>query len=619
MAKMSKRSILISFAFLLFSALTAQERGRVRDFGIEPGILDPGLWNAITDVKGVKVGHKTLVNGDSVRTGVTIILPHDGNLFTEKVPAAVWVGNGFGKAIGFTQVKELGNLETPIALTNTLSVFTVADGLVDHMLSFPENSEVRSVNPVVGETNDGWLNDIRGQHVRRSDVADALGNATSGRVEEGNVGAGTGTLCMGYKGGIGTSSRILSESNGGYTVGVLVQTNFGGILTIDGAPVGKELGNHYLAEKVKHKVDGSCMIIIATDAPLSERNLERLAKRSFLALGRVGSFMSNGSGDYAIAFTTHPGCRIPHHAENPVFHSPQLENNHISPLFLAVVEATEEAIYNSLFMAEDMKSHMERRVKALPINKTLDILDNYSRLDSKTLKLFNGKDLDGWYTFLQHRGRNNDPKEVFTVHDGMIRISGEEWGCITTEEEYENYRLLVEFKWAEKTFEPRLDNARDCGLLLHSQGEDGGSQGIWMHSIECQIIEGGTGDIIVVGDGSDRFSVTCKVDPKKPGNALVYHPEGEEVTIRQGRINWYGRDPEWKDQLGFRGKKDVEKPAGEWNVLECIANGDQLTFFLNGTLVNRATQVKPSGGRIQIQSEAAEIYIRKVELTPYLN
>ncbi len=357
--------------------LSGQERGRIRDFGINPGILNPGTWNAITDVKGVKVGHKTLIAGDSIRTGVTVVIPHAGNLFQEKVPAAVSVGNGFGKALGFTQVVELGNLETPIALTNTLGVFTAAEALVSYTLDLPGNSGVRSVNPVAGETNDGWLNHIRGRHVLESDVLAALTAAASGPVEEGNVGAGTGTLCMGFKGGIGTSSRVLPGDKGGYTVGVLVQTNFGGILAINGAPVGKELKNHYMAQEINHKVDGSCMVVIATDAPLSARNLERLASRSFLALGRVGSFMSNGSGDYAIAFSTNPQCRIPHKPEQEVVNRMELGNDFISPLFLAVVEATEEAIYNSLFMAEDMTGYLGRFMPALPLEQTLEILDRF--------------------------------------------------------------------------------------------------------------------------------------------------------------------------------------------------------------------------------------------------
>ena len=368
-------SMLLALPFLL----TGQERGRIRDFGINQGILNPGTWNAITDVKGVKVGHKTLIGGDSIRTGVTVVIPHEGNLFQEKVPAAVSVGNGFGKALGFTQVEELGNLETPIALTNTLGVFRAADALVSYTLDLPGNSGVRSVNPVAGETNDGWLNDIRGRYVQESDVLSALTAAVSGPVEEGNVGAGTGTLCLGFKGGIGTSSRVLPLDKGGYTVGVIVQTNFGGILTIDGAPVGEELKNHYMAQQVDHKLDGSCMVVIATDAPLSARNLERLARRSFLALGRVGSFMSNGSGDYAIAFTTHPQCRIPYEPEQEVVTRVELGNDFISPLFLAVVESTEEAIYNSLFMAEDMTGYQGRFMPALPLEQTLEILNRFGR------------------------------------------------------------------------------------------------------------------------------------------------------------------------------------------------------------------------------------------------
>lgn len=371
-----KRTWILSllWAFSLFS-LTAQERGRIREFGIEPGILTPGTWNAITDVEGVKVGHQTLITGDSVRTGVTVIVPHDGNLFLEKVPAAVSVGNGFGKALGFTQVMELGNLETPIALTNTLSVFTVANGLLDHMLSLTGNEGARSINPVVGETNDGWLNDIRGRHVSTSDVQAALDAASTGPVTEGNVGAGTGTMCLGFKGGIGTSSRALPISKGGYTLGVLVQTNFGGNLTIEGVPVGENLNDPFLANEAPVDRGGSCMVMIATDAPLSDRNLERLAKRSFLALGKVGSFMSNGSGDYAIAFTTHPDCRIHHYSRIPISNSPQVGNDFLSALFQAVVEATEEAIYNSLFMASDMSGYRGRNVEALPIAKTLEIMN----------------------------------------------------------------------------------------------------------------------------------------------------------------------------------------------------------------------------------------------------
>lgn len=240
--------------------------------------------------------------------------------------------------------------------------------------------------------------------------------------------------------------------------------------------------------------------------------------------------------------------------------------------------------------------------------------ENQSCVES--ISLFNGKDLSGWYTFLEHRGRNTDPKKVFTVEDGLIRISGEEWGCITTLEEYANYKLIVEFKWGKLTFDPRKDKARDSGLLLHSRGKDGGSQGIWMHSIECQIIEGGTGDFIVVGDGSEKFQITCTIDPLNKEQGLYYDPEGEKVTVNEGRINWYNRDADWQDVLGFRGRNDIEHSPGAWNRLECLAEGDELRIQLNGMQVNLATQVSPSAGRIQIQSEGAEIFIRRVDLIP---
>lgn len=230
--------------------------------------------------------------------------------------------------------------------------------------------------------------------------------------------------------------------------------------------------------------------------------------------------------------------------------------------------------------------------------------------------LFNGENLDNWYPFVQHRGRDSDPKKVFTVQDGMIRISGEEWGCITTNDEFENYRLIVEFKWGEKTFEPRVKNARDSGILLHSVGEDGGSEGIWMYSIECQLIEGGTGDFIVVGDGSENFSITSPVAAEKQGSSPVFQPGGKEVTVNRGRVNWYGRDSEWKDVIDYRGIQDVENPVGEWNRVECLAEGDKISIFLNGKLVNHASNVRPNKGKIQIQSEGAEIFFRKVELEP---
>jgi len=351
--------------------------------------------NAITDVDGVMVGHKTLIESDDIRTGVTAILPHGGNLFRNRVPAAVYVGNGFGKALGFTQVRELGELETPIALTNTLSIFHVAHGVADYVLNRPGNENVRSVNPVVGETNDGWLNDIRARVIDKEDVYEAIETAKGGPVAEGNVGAGTGTRALGFKGGIGTASRQIPENRGGYTVGVLVQSNFGGVLTINGAPVGEELGNHYLASELGSRrttqsgtatkesaqnnsydfdIDGSVMIIVATDAPLTSRNLERLAKRAFLGIAKVGGFASNGSGDYVIAFSTHPDVRNNLDNSGSVREIRELENSAVSPLFLAAVEATEEAILNSLFMAETMEGHEGREQEALPIDKVMNIL-----------------------------------------------------------------------------------------------------------------------------------------------------------------------------------------------------------------------------------------------------
>ncbi len=379
--KIISKYFLLVFVFTVTTThLMSQERKRPRALGINPGILTPGKWNAITDVQGVKVGHTTLMKGDSVRTGVTAVFPHDGNLYQQKVPASIYVGNGYGKLMGISQVQELGNIETPIVLTNTLSVPVAADALTDYILGLPENENVRSVNAIVGETNDGWLNDIRGKHIKKSHVIDAIENATSGPVQEGNVGAGTGTRCLGYKGGIGTSSRVLPSDKGGYTVGVLVQANFGGILTINGAPVGEELQNHYMAQDVPYDVDGSVMIIVATNAPLSSRNLERLAKRSFMALARVGSFASNGSGDYSIAFSTHPELGIKN-TTDPVHVKPLLKNDALTPLFLATVEATEEAVLNALFMAEDMKGFDDREQLALPVDKVLEIMDKYSLRD----------------------------------------------------------------------------------------------------------------------------------------------------------------------------------------------------------------------------------------------
>lgn len=381
--QMSKRFSFLALAVLtlLTSSQAQEKRGRIRDFGLQIGILPTGNHNAITDVSGVTVGHKTLIEADNIRTGVTAILPHSGNTFQQKLPAAVYVGNGFGKMMGISQIEELGNIETPILLTNTLNAPKVADGLIDYMLSLPGNNQVRSVNSVVGETNDGGLNDIRGRHVLAKDVLEAIQQAKSGAVAEGNVGAGTGTECLGFKGGIGTSSRKLPASRGGYTVGVLVQTNFGGVLRINGAPVGRELQNFYMQEpKEAHKVDGSCMIIIATDAPLSARNLKRLAKRSYIAFGNVGAFSSNGSGDYSIAFSTYEGNRIPHESNQIQLKTEEVSNDYMSPLFMAVWEATEEAILNSMFMAQDMTGVNGRTVKALPLKETIKILKKYNAL-----------------------------------------------------------------------------------------------------------------------------------------------------------------------------------------------------------------------------------------------
>jgi D-aminopeptidase len=330
----------------------------------------------------VKVGHTTLIKDQNIRTGVTAILPHDGNLFQKKVPAAVYVGNGFGKLYGSTQVEELGNIETPIVLTNTLCVPKAADALIDYMLAIAGNADVRSINPLVGETNDGWLNDIRGRHITKEDVMQAILGATTGPVEEGSVGAGTGTVCLGFKGGIGTASRILPDNLGGYTVGVLVQTNFGGILEINGAPVGRELNNYSFANDLRYPDgDGSCMIVVATDAPLSAASLKRLAKRSYLALAKTGAFSANGSGDYIIAFSNYPENLIDHRAQNEVKQVAVLQNDALSPLFLAALEATQEAIYNSLFKATTVTGRDGHTVEAIPIDRVIEICKKYNALN----------------------------------------------------------------------------------------------------------------------------------------------------------------------------------------------------------------------------------------------
>ena len=396
----------LAFFFLVFAFVNnrtdAQDdrRPRAREAGIVVGVLSPGALNSITDVGGVAVGHSTIVRGDNVRTGVTAILPHGGNLFREKVPGAVFIGNAFGKLAGSTQVNELGEIETPIMLTSTLSVPRTADAVIDYMLALPGNEDVQSINPLVGETNDGYLNDVRGRHINRDDVFAAIKGARGGPVEEGAVGAGTGTVAFGWKGGIGTASRKLPQNLGGYTVGVLVQSNYGGILTINGAPVGRELGKYYLQEHLSrtdfslckpgernvadlslcHNADGSIIIVIATDAPIDHRTLNRLAARSMLGLARTGAAGTNGSGDYAIAFSTAPGLRIrnlPNARIKPT--AAQLANEAMSPLFLAVIEATEEAIYNSLLRATTVTGR-GRTVEALPINRTFEILRKYNAL-----------------------------------------------------------------------------------------------------------------------------------------------------------------------------------------------------------------------------------------------
>ncbi|HEV2880598.1 MAG TPA: P1 family peptidase [Pyrinomonadaceae bacterium] len=389
-------------------------RPRAREAGVRVGVLPAGALNAITDVAGVRVGHTTIVRGADIRTGVTAILPHAGNLFREKVAGAVFVGNGFGKLAGSTQVNELGEIETPILLTSTLSVPRVADALVEYMLALPGNENVRSVNPLVAETNDGGLNDIRGRHVAREDVQAAIKGAMGGAVEEGAVGAGTGTIAFGFKGGIGTSSRKLPSRLGGYTVGALVQTNYGGVLTINGAPVGRELGKFYLKEEleqaagdasrradgkeatgvadgvVSDAADGSIIIVIATDAPVDARNLRRMAARAMLGLGRTGASGSNGSGDYVIAFSNAAEVRVRAgggDARPGEIFAPRelklLSNDAMSPLFLAVIEATEEAIYNSLFRAQTTTGRGGLTVEALPLERTLEILRKYNALAPK--------------------------------------------------------------------------------------------------------------------------------------------------------------------------------------------------------------------------------------------
>lgn len=369
------------------------KKPRARDIGVEVGIFKPGKWNAITDVKGVLVGHETLWEGEDIRTGVTIILPHKGNIFQDKVAAAAYVVNGFGKAIGLTQIEELGNIETPIALTDTCNAPLVADGVIEYVLNLPGNETVGSVNPVVGDTNMVFLNDSRSRPIKQENVLRAIENASSGPVEEGVVGAGTGTQAFGWKGGIGTSSRVLPKNGGSYTVGVLVQTNYGGILTINGAPVGRELGSFYYSQDIPYDVDveGSCMIIVATDAPLCARNLKRLAKRAMLGLARTGGVSSNGSGDYVIAFSTTN--REPHGPREISRGVELLYNDAMTPLFVAVQEATEEAVYNAMFKAVTVTVRDERTREAIDVDKVVEILKKYNvlNLHSKIVPWGSGK------------------------------------------------------------------------------------------------------------------------------------------------------------------------------------------------------------------------------------
>ena len=372
-----KRYFLIAALTVLgVVSLAAQPHKTLRQWGFPTGIFQTGQYNAITDVPGVTVGHVTLIEGDSVRTGVTAIVPHQGDIFNHKVPAAIHVGNGFGKLAGITQVQELGNIETPVVLTNTLSVAAGIEGLVRYTLMQPGNEGVRSVNAVVGETNDGRLNDIRGMHVTPQMVIDAINAAHGGPVEQGNVGAGTGTICFGFKGGIGTSSRVLPQSLGGYTVGVLAQTNYGGILEIDGVQVGQRLEKHDFINHVRktENVDGSCMMVVVTDAPLDSRNLERLAKRAMMGLAKTGGIASNGSGDYVIAMSVAPDNLIDANAQTIT--STVLANGEMSSLFAATIEATAEALWNSLFMAEPMTGRNGYHVDALPVEEVLQMLRN---------------------------------------------------------------------------------------------------------------------------------------------------------------------------------------------------------------------------------------------------
>ena len=365
---------IFALALILGSwSITFSQNKTLREHGISTGIFKTGEFNAITDVEGVTVGQVTCIKGDDMRTGVTAIVPHQGNIFRNKVPAAIYVGNGFGKLAGVTQVKELGNIETPIVLTNTLNIAAGLDALISYTLAQPGNENIGSVNGVVGETNDGGLNNIRARYITPDKVLEAIAKAKGGKVDQGTVGAGTGTICFGFKGGIGTSSRVLPESLGGYTVGVLVQSNYGGVLEIDGVQVGRKLEQYSYKKNVMQDVDGSCMMVVITDAPLDSRNLERLAKRAMMGLAKTGGIASNGSGDYVIALSVAPENLI----SSTKFYNPiVLHNDDMSSLFLATIEATAEALWNSLFMATEVKGYKDYVVKPIPVDEVVEMLRN---------------------------------------------------------------------------------------------------------------------------------------------------------------------------------------------------------------------------------------------------
>lgn len=370
-----KRIILLSIAFSI--TISGFSKGRLRDWGICPGIFQPGEYNAITDVPGVKVGHVTKIEGDDIRTGVTAIIPHEGNLYQKKCPAAIFVANGFGKMAGYTQVAELGTIETPIVMTNTLSVAPAIEGIVTYTLNQKGNEKVKSVNSVVCEVNDGVVNNIRARKITEKDVLKAIAKAESGPVKEGNVGAGTGSMCFSWKGGIGTSSRVLPQELGGYTVGVLVQTNYSGICEIAGFPAGKELGKYSFSQytgsakdSVLENHDGSCWMVLITDAPLDSRMLGRVAKRMFMGLGKTGSFAANGSGDYCMAISVYPDNLVNENTSN--YYPVLLHDKAISPIFAAAVEATQEALLNALFAAEEMKGYQGHKFEAFPVEQVME-------------------------------------------------------------------------------------------------------------------------------------------------------------------------------------------------------------------------------------------------------